>query len=122
MAVWPGSLPQRMLLNPGVNDSPPDTRLETQMDAGPAKVRNRYTAGPRPIRGAVGLTLTQRATLETFFTTTLKNGADRFDWIHPTTGAAATFRFKKSGEGPGIVYRQAEPDYVVAELTLEIVP
>lgn len=122
MAVWPGTLPQRLLQNPGLTESPPDTRLETEMDAGPAKVRNRFTAAPRPIRGAIGLTLAQRATLETFFITTLHNGVDRFDWIHPTTGSAATFRFKRTGEGPGIVYRQAEPDYVVAELTLEIVP
>ena len=42
MASWPGTLPQEMRLP--ISHSQEDGRLRTKMDAGPVKMRRRYTA------------------------------------------------------------------------------
>ncbi len=44
--VWPPSLPQRPLAQ-GFSEQAPDTLIRTQMEAGPPKVRRRFTAGIR---------------------------------------------------------------------------
>jgi len=122
-AVWPTSLPQRFLQDPGAIEQPPDVVLETQMDAGPPKARRRYTAGFRLVSGTIDLTHAQRATLDTFYVDTLQGGALPFDWIHPLTSQPATFRFLPQPNG--LRYRQKEPDVVdliVADLQLRILP
>lgn len=121
MAVWPASLPQDLQASPGLDEQPPDVMLETQMDAGPPKARRRFTAGFRPIKGTVEVTITQRNTLDDFFVNTLAGGTLPFDWKHPTTGAAATFRFVKNG----LKYKQTQPTGVntmLAELDLRLMP
>ena len=39
------------------------------------------------------MSVTDRATLDAFYTTTLGGGALTFSWVHPITQAAATFAF-----------------------------
>ena len=90
--VWPVSLPQTPPWN-GYSESPPDTVLRTQMDAGPAKTRQRFTAGVRPIQERIRMSWDQVATLDTFYVTTLSNGALKFDWVHPRTAAVSVYRF-----------------------------
>jgi hypothetical protein len=122
-AVWPESLPQRFLQEPGATEQPPDVVLETQMDAGPPKARRRFTAGFRLVGGSIDLTHAQRATLDDFYMNTLQGGALPFDWIHPITSAPATFRFMP--QPGGLRYRQREADVidlVVADLQLRIMP
>ncbi|MGE0256916.1 MAG: hypothetical protein AB7N54_20005 [Alphaproteobacteria bacterium] len=91
-AEWPDTLPQDVLLD-GYDEAFPDVMLRTQMDAGPAKVRRRFTAAVVPMQVTVPLTRTQVATLATFFNDTLEGGTLPFDWVHPRTQDAATFRF-----------------------------
>ena len=122
-AVWPASLPARLLANPGATEQPPDVVLETQMDAGPPKARRRYTAGFRIVQGSLALTRAQYATLDDFYVNTLQGGALPFDWIHPITSAPVTVRFMPLPNG--LRYRQTEPDVVdliIAELQLRILP
>ena len=122
-ALWPASLPQRFLQDPGTSENPPDVVVETQMDAGPPKARRRFTAGFRLVGGSLALTHAQRATLDTFYMDTLEGGALTFDWIHPITSAPATFRFMPQPNG--LRYRQKEPDsvdLVVADMQLRIMP
>jgi hypothetical protein len=122
-AVWPASLPQRFLQDPGTSEQPPDVILESQMDAGPPKARRRFTAGFRMVGGSLALTHVQRATLDDFFMNTVQGGALPFDWIHPITSAPATFRFMPQPNG--LRYRQKESDVVdliVADLQLRIMP
>ena len=115
-AVWPSALPQRVLA-PGYDEQPPELTLRTPMDAGPAKVRRRFTAGPRPIRASVRLSMAQRQALDDFFVTVLAGGALPFDWSHPVTSASATFRFRSP---PRITARTAT--LFDAALDLEILP
>jgi len=91
-AVWPASLPQEPLVE-GFNERAPDTVIRTQMEAGPPRARRRFTAGIRHIECQVRLTPARVETLDAFFRATLAGGALPFDWTHPRTGAAATFRF-----------------------------
>lgn len=93
-AVWPVSLPQ-YVLEAGYQESLEDQLLETQMDAGVAKIRRRFTAPYRRFTVTVQMDATQMATFETFFLTTLKGGSLVFDWVHPRTQAAKTFRFRR---------------------------
>lgn len=44
MAVWPATLPQEPIPD-SLTETPPNLLARTEMDAGPAKVRRRYTAG-----------------------------------------------------------------------------
>jgi hypothetical protein len=121
MAVWPASLPQRFLESPGVEEEAPDVMIETEMDAGPPKARRRFTAGFRMIRGTVRISKAQRATLDTFWVTTLEGGTLPFDWIHPITLATASFRFVRRG----LKYRQSYSDGVdvlYADLELRLMP
>lgn len=92
MANWPATLPQQVLLD-GHSEGVPDTAIRTQMDAGPAKLRQRTTTAVRPIAAALLLTSAQVTTLDTFYVSTLSGGTLDFDWEHPRTKAAATFRF-----------------------------
>lgn len=93
MPTWPGSLPDIPLVEQ-FQEQPPNLLLRTEMDAGPAKVRRRATAGVRPMRGLISCTKAQVATLDTFYVTTCVGGSLAFDWTHPRTGAAVSFRFR----------------------------
>lgn len=92
MPSWPTSLPQRPLIE-GYQETPPNVLLRTQMDAGPAKVRRRFTAGVRIYSVAYLLTSTQLTTLDSFFVSDCKHGSVSFTWPHPRTGANITVRF-----------------------------
>ncbi len=90
--VWPATLPQEPLAQ-GYAERAPDTVIRTQMEAGPPKVRRRFTAGVRSIECRLRLIPAQVDTLDAFFNTTVAGGALPFDWKHPRTGTAVTFRF-----------------------------
>lgn len=115
-AVWPGSLPQKILW-PGFEETFPKRAVRSPMDSGPGKSRPRFTAAPRPIRGAVRLDATQAQTLRDFHDTTLAAGALSFDWVHPVSGAAVTMRFT---DEPRL--RSRSPNIFEADLQLEILP
>lgn len=117
MATWPASLPQTPLID-GYQEAFPDVRLRTVMDAGPAKMRRRYTAAVTPIECRMVLTAAQVATLKTFYDTTLTGGTASFSWSNPRTSSAVTFRF---AEVP-IVSRISGSIYYSAPLSLEIMP
>ena len=75
-----------------MTETPPDTTLETQMDAGPPKARRRFSAGIRKLDMKMIMTAAQVATLDAFYVTTLSGGALTFDYAHPRTGATETYR------------------------------
>ena len=117
MPTWPASLPQ-YLLTRNYSESAPNLVIRTTMDAGPAKVRRRFTAGVRPIDGLVILTDDQLGVLDGFFLNDCAGGAIAFSWTMqresedadastdtdaiadtdlglPKSWAPATFRFVK---------------------------
>lgn len=116
MATWPATLPQE-LLSSGFQQKAQSQVIRSDMDAGPPKVRRRFTAKVITIQGSIEINAAQYETLETFFDTTLNGGATSFDWTHPITGDTVSYRFK---EPP--TYSAVGPVLFRAQLTLEILP
>lgn len=85
MPSWPSNIPTFLVR--GFSEQPGDGRLRTPMDAGPPKVRRRYTATVRKMRGTIQTDDTGLAAFETFLETTILSGSIPFDWEHPRTGA-----------------------------------
>jgi len=68
------------------------------MDAGPAKVRRRFTSGPIPLTVSLIMTSTQlnAATpngFDAFYVTDCARGATEFTWTNPRTAGGVTMRF-----------------------------
>lgn len=70
MADWPSTLPQRFSLS-DMQESMPDGRIKSDMDAGPPKKRLVTTSNVAPLSGSMLMTTAQWTTLETFFTVTV---------------------------------------------------
>lgn len=127
MAVtWPTELPQRHIV--GISDESPDTILRTDMDQGPAKVRQMFTAAPRFISLTLLFTGTQRATFDTFWSNAwAQSGADAgtFTGRDPIDGTTATYRFRDTKK-PKWVSKYAGISNATARweasLALEILP
>jgi len=96
IAVWPADLPQEVLFD-GYKERPAKVLLRTPMDAGPAKVRRRTTAGIRNIQFVVEMTRAQAVIFETWYRDILKDGSLAFEWVHPRTQASCIYRFTDNG-------------------------
>ncbi len=120
MPAWPdtgvGALPTHPLLNT-LHETFPDVLLRTEMDAGPAKTRQRYTAGVAGLQCEMMLGPVQVATLEDFYSGTLGGGVEKFTWAHPRSGDTKVFRFVKPPQ-----ISQASKGAFKAALDLEILP
>lgn len=114
VGTWPGSLPTVPQFGGG--ESKASNVIRTQ-NAGPKKMRRRYTAVSTIHEWPTTLTEAQVATLETFYFTTLAE-VGVFDGLnHPRTGAAIECRFI---EPPS--YSNIGPDAYRAVLKLEELP
>ena len=93
MASWP-SIPFFDEREGFTQSEPRGAVLRTQMDAGPAKQRRRFTAAPKVIQGRIGeVTQAELETFEAFYKDTLKMGALSFTTTYPPTGETESFRF-----------------------------
>jgi hypothetical protein len=80
--AWPSSIPQNLLLS-NYSETWPDIVVRTQMDAGPAKVRRRFTADVRPVKGKLTLSGIELNALRTFYLSDCAGGAIAFSWTDP---------------------------------------
>lgn len=115
--VWPATLPQYMLVD-GYAQGLGDGRLRSQTDAGPAKVRRRSSAMPKPLQGRMIMDGAQLADLQTFVDMTLMGGSLTFTFPDPVTGSSVLVRF--SADLPSWQSRGADNWFV--SLDLEILP
>lgn len=119
MAAWPVTLPQCALAS-GYEESPQSQVLRSQMDAGPAKTRRRFTAGTTDVAFAVNLTPDQVETFETFYDSDIAAGSLPFDIEHPRKKTTVSVRMKGDQPytlapvGSGALYRLT--------MTLEVLP
>lgn len=88
--VWPPTLPQNPQL--GWSEKKLDNKVRSPVDNGPSKVRRQFTNPVRRLTYPLVLTEAQVATLDTFHSTTLRDGVDRFEHVHPRTGLTHDFR------------------------------
>lgn len=114
--AWPGTVPKSPLLD-AFTEQPPREVVRSNVDAGPAKVRQRTTAGVRALTVTIRMTEAELADLDTFFVTTTNQGALRFDLEHPRTGALREMRFVRKP-----VYRLVTEDDYDVQLQLEVLP
>jgi len=87
MILWPEILPQNIS---GYSGAPGDGLIRTSMDAGPPKVRRRFTAVLEPVSGYIVVTPEQFTFFRTWYDNVLLNGALRFGWVHPFSGLSLT--------------------------------
>lgn len=92
-ASWPSSLPQ-YVFEQGYSEKLNDQVVESSVDSGPPKVRRRYTKQIRTFAMTIRLSPTQKQTFEGFWQDTLLGGSLPFDWVHPLTRDAMSFRFR----------------------------
>lgn len=93
MAVaWPVGLPS-VIEEPSYGLEFGDSRLRSQMDVGPAKVRRRSTREIDNHTGVIRMTTAQYTTFRTFYKTDLNGGVTPFTIAHPISGETLTFRF-----------------------------
>lgn len=82
---------------------PQDNRVRSNVDAGPAKMRARFTASVEAWEFTLGpITGPDLTTLMTWYGTTLVQGTLPFDW-RDRTGTAATFRWVKPPKWRAVV-------------------
>lgn len=114
--TWPNTLPA-YVVESGYQERFQDQNAESQMDTGPAKVRRRFTKAIRFIGVSMNMTTEQAAAFDTFWETTCKGGSIPFDWVHPRTRAATTFRFRN----PAPTYTPFGGINVTVNFTIEVV-
>jgi hypothetical protein len=114
-SVWPAALPQ--LAPYSLNEEADAVTIRSTVDVGLAKLRPRYTAEVKVFSMSLTLTASQVTSLETFWATTLVFGTGEFDWVHPRTLAAATFRFRSRP-----AYTPLAKDVWSASISLEMLP
>jgi hypothetical protein len=116
-AVWPPGVSDGFEVQ-GFTETLPNAMLRTQMDAGPAKQRRRFSAAVTPIAGSIMVPAAQAALFEAFFRDTLALGALPFEWTHPRTGALRTWRFTE----PPQLTPQASGTWWRIAMKLELLP
>lgn len=120
MATWPVSLPTQLRIEGGTGELK-STAIDSPMDAGPSKRRNRYTAAPEPYSGSLILTSSQFTAFRTFFYTDTAGGTLTFDGLrHPITGATVTHRFTKPSKPPA--WRGLGAGQYEVTLAVEVMP
>lgn len=114
--VWPEDLPVRPLAD-RYQETLADTVVRTAMEQGPAKLRQRTTAGVAQIEAAYLLSAAQTETLENFYRETLAGGSQFFHMAHPRLATTVKIRFRKA---PVLTPRLG--GYMQARLELEVLP
>jgi len=114
---WPATLPQNISTD-GYGQAAADNALRTSMEIGPAKVRRRTSAAPRPVSATIIVTEAQLVIFKAFHADDILDGSLRFNWLDPDDGTTAVeMRFTEppswSYEGGGL--------YNIA-MALEILP
>lgn len=92
MPTWPATLPQSLMMP--LSRERQSGKIRSQMDTGAPKQRARFTATVKNFDAVLFMTGAQLATFDTFYETTLGQGAASFTWVDPVTGSSATLRFR----------------------------
>lgn len=92
MDTWPITLQQCLNADDFQMDKG-NAVVRTDMDVGPAKMRNRSTKSVDQYTGSIFAGLDALADLEDFYTTVLSHGTLPFLFTDPITNTQRTFRF-----------------------------
>lgn len=120
MATWPATLPSQ--LEAGAQLDRQQGFLRSPTDTGPFKQRKRFTAVSRFYSGTMLLNVTQKATLETFYVTTINEGADEFDFEDPEDFGTVSARFTQPPTAQGLVGGSSGVELWRVQIALELLP
>ena len=87
--TWPLS---REILQSGFNQQADDAVIRTKVEAGADKLRSRYTTPIVKSGVSMAITYAERATLETFYNTTLQRGICSFNYTDPIDTTSYEYR------------------------------
>jgi len=90
---WPASLPPTLRAE-GLQARYKDPVIRTEMDAGPAKARLRFTRPVKHFSGSMVLDNDERNILDFFYRITTRYGTLRFAFTNPQTGEVRNYRFR----------------------------
>ena len=82
MPTWPTTLPQEPRIDSSF-ETPPNLLSRTEMDAGPAKIRKRFTSGARKFEAGYHFTPEMMTAWEDFYENYISDGALSFTYPHP---------------------------------------
>lgn len=117
---WPSTLPHRQFMG---RVAPQEQTIRSQVDAGPPKVRRRFTAGVRHFDLPVRFRGDQVQAFVAWFETTLAAGALRFVWIDPLSRTQVDMRFRSTPAWEQSVAGQVpEKQQWTSTFELEVLP
>lgn len=120
-AVWPVGLPQAPITS-RYSQVPARRVVRTQMDAGQAKVRQRFTAGWETCTILLRLKRSQLELLTAFWDVTLAAGALPFTWKHHERGNPIDYRFtSEPRQNPNAPRRVGKDEAWDVEFDLETI-
>ena len=88
---WPAGLQQKVNQQ-GFEKAIGSTKIRTEVDVGPAKVRRRYTRGVDNYRVTMNIDRSDIPDFEEFYDIDLNGGVLPFDFENPITGTTQEFR------------------------------
>ena len=116
--AWPASLPNIVYpkADSGYQRQADSGVLRSQMDAGPPKMRARFSAVVVPVTITMEMTSAQVSDLETFYWTTTGR-VNRWNWTDQLTGQSREYRFTDAPQ-----YMPLAANWWRVQLKLEIMP
>ncbi len=117
MPTWPASLPQ--LPFAGVTAADADAVVRSPMDSGPPTRRNRFTSHMQNVKMPMVLDGDEKVIFDTFFRSTLGNGALAFDWVDLVDGSTVSMAFA-SPPSWALIGGASAPDDRVWSTVLEL--
>ena len=113
---WPSSLPEYVLRD-DYQGTLPDLTIESEMDQGPTKKRQRFTAGEEPIQVGWRMTESQLDTFRDFYLNDIGAGALSFEITHPRNRNTIEVRFQGQPTWRSVGHEEYD-----VSATLEIMP
>jgi hypothetical protein len=114
--VWPASLPVVPLVD-GFEELAVNITIRSSIDAGPPKVRRRFTANVSQITCRYTFSKAHCTTLDDFYFVSAAGGAIPFEWLHPRREETINVRFKEPPK-----YTAQAPDVWTAACIFETLP
>lgn len=123
MAAWPGTLPNKVLVNT-YQENVADYTIRSENSVGPDKVRRRTTSTPTQWTGTMRMSKSQVDALLTFIHTTLEGGVLTIQWAHQRTDVVVDHRFREMPEisHVGCDKNDSGNDIFNVSLAMEILP
>ena len=111
--IWLSTLPSNFNYN-SFSEGQQSGLVRTNMDAGPAKVRRRFTAAVETYAGSMTMDSTQKSAFKVFYQTTTKMGSLTIEFPNPVSIGTIDVRFVGTP-----TYKALENSYWTVSFSIE---